>query len=117
MRTWLYYTLLRCYLLTGKAPFKDAWVGGLGQDAQGRAMRKSLGNVVDPEPLFEKYRRGCVQVLGRLGGRAGFRLQVQRGQDCRRRQVADEALEHGAGSSARSRSRRPQSSHGPTSGC
>ena len=55
VRTWLYYTLLRCYLLTDRAPWKNAWVGGIGQDAQGRQMRKSMGNVVDPEPILEKY--------------------------------------------------------------
>jgi valyl-tRNA synthetase len=54
VRTWLYYTLLKCYQLTGRAPFKHAWIGGLGQDAQGRAMRKSLGNFVDIEPLLAR---------------------------------------------------------------
>ncbi len=54
VRTWLYYTLLKSYLLTGKAPFKHAWVGGLGQDSQGRAMRKSLGNFVDIEPVLAR---------------------------------------------------------------
>lgn len=55
VRTWLYYSILRCYLLTGKAPFKCAWIGGLGLDEHGRAMHKSLGNFIDPGPLLEKY--------------------------------------------------------------
>jgi valyl-tRNA synthetase len=55
VRTWLHYSILRCYQLTGKAPFTHAWVGGLGMDEQGQAMHKSKGNVVEPEPVLEKY--------------------------------------------------------------
>jgi valyl-tRNA synthetase len=55
VRTWLHYSILRCYQLTGKAPFSHAWVGGLGMDEQGEAMHKSKGNVVEPEPLLEKF--------------------------------------------------------------
>ena len=80
VRTWLYYSLLRCYLLTGKAPFKDAWVGGLGQDAQGRAMRKSLGNFVDPEPLLQKYGSDTFRFWGAAEANQGydFRLSEDR---------------------------------------
>ena len=72
VRTWLYYTLLRCYLLTDKAPWKNAWVGGLGQDSQGRAMRKSMGNVVDPEPLLEKYGADAFRFWGAAEAGLGF---------------------------------------------
>ena len=54
VRTWLYYTMLKCYQLTGKEPFKHVWVGGMGQDAQGRKMSKSLGNFVDVEPILAR---------------------------------------------------------------
>ena len=80
VRTWLYYSLLRCYLLTGKAPFKEAWVGGLGQDAQGRAMRKSLGNFMDPEPLLQKYGTDTFRFWGAAEANLGydFRLSEDR---------------------------------------
>ncbi|HYB84418.1 MAG TPA: valine--tRNA ligase [archaeon] len=55
VRTWLHYSILRCYQLTGRAPFSDVWINGLGMDEQGQAMHKSKGNVVEPEPLLEKY--------------------------------------------------------------
>ena len=55
VRTWLHYSILRCYQLTGKAPFTHAWIGGLGMDEQGQAMHKSKRNVVEPEPVLEKY--------------------------------------------------------------
>jgi len=55
VRTWLHYSILRCYQLTGRAPFLHVWINGLGMDEQGQAMHKSKGNVVEPEPLLEKY--------------------------------------------------------------
>jgi len=59
VRTWLYYTLLRCYQLTGKEPFESVWVGGLGLDEHGEKMSKSKGNVIDPYPILEKYGADC----------------------------------------------------------
>ena len=55
VRTWLYYTLLRCYLATGKFPFKSAWISGYCVDEKGEKMSKSKGNVIDPVPIIEKY--------------------------------------------------------------
>jgi valyl-tRNA synthetase len=55
VRTWLYYTVLRCYQLTGRPPFKNVWIGGLGLDEKGEKMSKSRGNVIDPVPILEKY--------------------------------------------------------------
>jgi valyl-tRNA synthetase len=55
VRTWLYYTVLRCYQLTGKMPFKHVWVSGTGLDEKGEKMSKSKGNVIDPVPILEKY--------------------------------------------------------------
>jgi valyl-tRNA synthetase len=55
VRTWLHYSILRCYQLTGQANFKTAWVAGLGMDEQGQAMHKSKGNVIDPVPILERY--------------------------------------------------------------
>ena len=55
VRTWLHYSILRCYQMTGRAPFSHVWINGLGMDEQGQAMHKSKGNVVEPEPLLERY--------------------------------------------------------------
>jgi valyl-tRNA synthetase len=55
IRTWLYYTILRCYQLTGKNPWQHAWIMGYGVDEKGERMSKSKGNVIDPIPLLEKY--------------------------------------------------------------
>ena len=55
VRTWLYYTLLRGYLETGKMPFKDVWVHQHVVDAKGVKMSKSLGNVIDPHEILREY--------------------------------------------------------------
>ena len=55
VRTWLYYSILRCYQLTGRAPFTHAWIGGMGMDEKGQAMHRHLGNVVPPEPILERF--------------------------------------------------------------
>ena len=55
VRTWLYYTLLRCYQLTKKPAFERAWIMGYGVDEKGERMSKSKGNVVDPLPILKKY--------------------------------------------------------------
>ena len=54
VRTWLYYTLLRCEQLTGKKPWTEAWVMGYGLDEKGMKMSKSKGNAIDPLPVIEK---------------------------------------------------------------
>lgn len=55
IRTWLYYTILRCHQLTGEAPFSHAWIMGYGVDEKGERMSKSKGNVIDPLPILRKY--------------------------------------------------------------
>jgi valyl-tRNA synthetase len=55
IRTWLYYTLLRCYQLTKRKAFLHVWIGGLGLDEKGEKMSKSKGNIVLPFPIIEKY--------------------------------------------------------------
>ena len=55
IRTWLYYTMLRCYQLTEKLSWPNVWIMGYGVDEKGKKMSKSKGNVVDPLPIIQKY--------------------------------------------------------------
>lgn len=55
VRTWLYYTILRCEQLTNKSPWSEAWIMGYGLDEKGLKMSKSKGNVVDPLPVIQKF--------------------------------------------------------------
>ena len=55
IRTWLYYTMLRCYQLTERLPWPNVWIMGYGVDEKGKKMSKSKGNVIDPFPIIQKY--------------------------------------------------------------
>ncbi len=55
VRTWLYYSILRVYLLLRRPAFNMVRLSGMGLDEKGEAMHKSKGNVIYPEPYVEKY--------------------------------------------------------------
>lgn len=55
IRTWAFYTILRCSLLTGKKPFENMMMGGFILSEDGTPMHASLGNVIDPLEVIEKY--------------------------------------------------------------
>jgi valyl-tRNA synthetase len=55
VRTWLYYSMLKGKLHNNMKPWEHAWIHGMGLDEHGRKMSKSLGNVIEPLPLIDKY--------------------------------------------------------------
>ena len=55
VRTWLYYTLLKCNMLTGKLIFSDAWINYHIVDENGNKMSKSAGNSIDPKEVLDKF--------------------------------------------------------------
>ncbi len=55
VRTWLYYTLLRGFLETGKPAFKDVWIHNHITDEKGHKMSKSKGNSIDPQEILKEY--------------------------------------------------------------
>ena len=55
VRNWLYYSILRTFLLFKKPPFRNVRLSGMGLDEKGEAMHKSKGNIVYPDSMFEKY--------------------------------------------------------------
>jgi len=76
VRTWLYYTLLRCYQLTGKQPWKHAWIMGYVVDEKGQKMSKSKGNVIDPLPIIEKYGADVFRFWGAQEASLGSNFKV-----------------------------------------
>lgn len=52
---WVMRMMLFGIYLTGKSPFKSVYLHGLVRDEQGRKMSKSIGNVVNPLDLVDKY--------------------------------------------------------------
>jgi len=55
VRNWLYYTLLKCYLLTGDVIFRDVWINYHIVDDKGHKMSKSVGNIINPKDIIEKF--------------------------------------------------------------
>lgn len=76
IRTWTYYTLLRCYLETGKEPWRQILVNGMVLGPDGREMHKSLGNTIEPDEVLAKHGadtiRGGLVLLGAYGKDAPF---------------------------------------------
>ena len=55
IRTWAFYTILRCTLLTDKEPFENIMMGGFILSEDGTPMHASLGNVIDPLEVIDEY--------------------------------------------------------------
>ncbi len=72
VRTWLFYSLLRCFQLTKKLPFKHVWIMGYGVDEKGEKMSKSKGNVIDPLPLLKKYGADAFRFWGASEASLGY---------------------------------------------
>ena len=72
IRTWLYYSLLRVYQLTGKRAFRWVRITGMGLDPRGRPMHKSLGNVIDPEPIMERYGADAFRYWSAIASKLGY---------------------------------------------
>lgn len=54
-RGWFYTLLVISTFLKGCAPYKNVLVNDLVQDAEGKKMSKSKGNIVEPFTTMEKY--------------------------------------------------------------
>jgi isoleucyl-tRNA synthetase len=54
-RGWFQSSLLVGVGLRGSAPYRECLTHGFTQDADGRAMSKSLGNVIEPEKIIKQY--------------------------------------------------------------
>jgi valyl-tRNA synthetase len=81
VRTWLYYTLLKDYLLTGKTIFNDVWINYHILDENGYKMAKRKGNGIDPHKVMERFGSGPFRLWCALEGnldRTDFRCSMQR---------------------------------------
>ncbi len=55
IRTWAFYTILRCKSVTGEKPWEDIFVDSFILAPDGRPMHTSWGNVVDPLEIIDEY--------------------------------------------------------------
>ncbi len=72
VRTWLYYTILRVYQLTGRPAFKYVRITGMGLDEKGEAMHKSKGNVIDPQPIIDEYGADAFRFWAAASAKLGY---------------------------------------------
>jgi isoleucyl-tRNA synthetase len=54
-RGWFHSSLLIGVALRGEAPYRECATNGWTLDGEGRAMSKSLGNVIEPEKIIKQY--------------------------------------------------------------
>ncbi len=77
---WVSRMLMLGLYITGEIPFKAVYIHGYVMAEDGAKMSKSLGNVVDPVPVINKYGSDALR-MGLIAGRAPA---VNRGYDPRR---------------------------------
>jgi len=73
---WVARMIMMSLELTGKAPFKTVYLHGLVRDEQNRKMSKSLGNIIDPLDVIEKYGADALRFSLVVGATAGKDLAM-----------------------------------------
>ncbi|MBC7114291.1 MAG: valine--tRNA ligase [Archaeoglobi archaeon] len=71
IRTWAFYTILRTDALVQKIPWHTIVINGMVLGEDGHKMSKSLGNIIDPEEVIEKYGADAFRQWAALGGATG----------------------------------------------
>jgi len=52
---WAFNTIVKALLHENKLPWKNIMINGWALDPKGKKMSKSLGNVIEPQKIIEKY--------------------------------------------------------------
>jgi valyl-tRNA synthetase len=72
---WVSRMIFQSLEFTGERPFKDVLIHGLVRDAEGRKMRKSLGNGVDPMDVIDQYGADALRYFLSTGSSPGQDLR------------------------------------------
>jgi valyl-tRNA synthetase len=73
---WVARMVLMSQFLRGDVPFKNVYLHGLVRDGQGRKMSKSLGNIINPLDMIEKYGADAVRLSLIIGAAPGNDLKL-----------------------------------------
>lgn len=73
---WVARMILMSTFLRGEVPFKNVYFHGLVRDGQGRKMSKSLGNIIDPLDMIEKYSADAVRLSLLIGAAPGNDIKL-----------------------------------------
>jgi valyl-tRNA synthetase len=77
---WVSRMVMLGLYVTDDVPFKEVYIHGYVMAEDGSKMSKSIGNVVDPLPVIDKYGSDALRI-GIIGGRSAG---VNRGYDARK---------------------------------
>ena len=73
---WVARMILMSEFLLKEIPFKQVYLHGLVRDDSGRKMSKSLGNVIDPLTMIEKYGADAVRLSLIIGAAPGNDIKL-----------------------------------------
>jgi valyl-tRNA synthetase len=73
---WVARMILMSGFLRGQVPFRQVYLHGLVRDGQGRKMSKSLGNIIDPLTMIEKYGADATRLSLIIGAAPGMDLKL-----------------------------------------
>ncbi len=73
---WVARMILMSAALTGEVPFRRVYLHGLVRDDKGRKMSKSLGNIIDPLTMADKYGADATRLSLIIGAAAGNDLKL-----------------------------------------
>ncbi|MDR3571889.1 MAG: valine--tRNA ligase, partial [Candidatus Pacebacteria bacterium] len=73
---WVARMVLMTGALVGSIPFRNVYLHGLVRDGQGRKMSKSLGNIIDPLVMIEKYGADATRLSLIIGAQIGNDLKL-----------------------------------------
>lgn len=68
---WVARMILMTGFLVGQVPFRNVYLHGLVRDGQGRKMSKSLGNIIDPLDMVNKYGADATRLSLIMGAAPG----------------------------------------------
>jgi valyl-tRNA synthetase len=68
---WIARMIIMSTYALGEIPFRDVYLHGLVRDEKGRKMSKSLGNVINPVDVADKYGTDAVRLSLLIGGSPG----------------------------------------------
>ncbi|HKB88138.1 MAG TPA: valine--tRNA ligase [Patescibacteria group bacterium] len=73
---WVARMILMSSFLLGEVPFKQVYLHGLVRDNQGRKMSKSLGNIINPVDMIDKYGADAVRMSLIIGAAPGNDIKL-----------------------------------------
>ncbi len=73
---WLFNTVVKGMLHKGEIPWENTMISGWALDPMGKKMSKSLGNVIEPEDILDKYSADALRFWA-AGSKLGEDLAYQ----------------------------------------